>query len=49
MSSIHQLESGFAIVTPFFADILNVHQEQKAFFDRVFTKEGGIFKGFIFD
>lgn len=34
---------------PFFKDIPKVPQEQKAFFNRVFVKEGDIFEGFLFD
>lgn len=32
----------------FFEDIPKIPQEQKAFYDRVFAKEGDIFEGFMF-
>lgn len=34
---------------PFFTDLLNLSQEQKDFFERVFVKEEDIFRGCIFD
>lgn len=34
---------------PFFVDIPDTSQEERDIFGRVFTKEGNIFEGFIFD
>lgn len=33
----------------FFKDILEILEEQKASYDRVFAMKGDIFKGFVFD
>lgn len=34
---------------PFFVDLLNVPQERKDFFDKVFVKDENIFEGYVFD